>query len=74
MAFIVYPAGLTKLPGSSFFSFLFFLMLSLIGLDTQFINIGKTMSVYVIIIRLIMLVHKCFHDVFDKTNIKLLKC
>uniref|UniRef100_A0A3P8UYE7 Transporter n=1 Tax=Cynoglossus semilaevis TaxID=244447 RepID=A0A3P8UYE7_CYNSE len=45
MAFIVYPAGLTKLPGSSFFSFLFFLMLSLIGLDTQFINIEVLVTI-----------------------------
>nr|XP_057910467.1 sodium- and chloride-dependent neutral and basic amino acid transporter B(0+)-like [Doryrhamphus excisus] len=36
LAFIVYPEALTNLPVSSFWSILFFFMIFIIGLDTQF--------------------------------------
>lgn len=37
LAFIVYPKALSLLPGASFWAVLFFFMLLLLGLDTQFV-------------------------------------
>ncbi|XP_054655839.1 sodium- and chloride-dependent betaine transporter-like isoform X3 [Dunckerocampus dactyliophorus] len=37
LAFIAYPKALSMLPGSSFWTVLFFLMILLLGLDTQFV-------------------------------------
>ncbi|XP_005092925.2 sodium-dependent proline transporter [Aplysia californica] len=36
LAYIAYPDGLTRLPAASFWSFIFFLMLVNLGLDSQF--------------------------------------
>ncbi|NXW54924.1 SC6A7 protein, partial [Eurystomus gularis] len=46
LAFMVYPEALSLLPGSSFWSILFFLMLFMLGVDTLFRNIeGITMAI-----------------------------
>nr|XP_057933781.1 sodium- and chloride-dependent betaine transporter-like [Doryrhamphus excisus] len=37
LAFIAYPKALSMLPGSTFWTVLFFLMILLLGLDTQFV-------------------------------------
>ncbi|GIY82079.1 sodium- and chloride-dependent glycine transporter 2 [Caerostris darwini] len=44
LAFVVYPEALSRLPVSPFWAFLFFFMLFMVGLDTQFGEFETTIS------------------------------
>ncbi|XP_028286519.1 sodium- and chloride-dependent GABA transporter 2-like [Parambassis ranga] len=44
LAFIAYPKALSLLPGSSFWSVLFFLMILFLGLDTQFVCVESLVT------------------------------
>ncbi|XP_033119143.1 sodium- and chloride-dependent neutral and basic amino acid transporter B(0+)-like [Anneissia japonica] len=44
LAFIVYPEGLSLLPGSTFWAIIFFLMLITLGLDSQFVSIETVVT------------------------------
>ncbi|EDO39708.1 predicted protein, partial [Nematostella vectensis] len=45
LAFIAYPQGIKKIPGSPFWAFLFFFMLFNLGLDSQFVGVETVTTV-----------------------------
>lgn len=47
LAFITYPEALAKMPGSSFFSIIFFLMLVTLGLGSQFALTDVTITSFI---------------------------
>ncbi|WAR01042.1 S6A13-like protein [Mya arenaria] len=47
LAFIAYPKALTLLPGAPFWSIMFFLMIILLGLDSQFVGVEGVVTAVV---------------------------